>query len=167
MQRILVKLFVVLTLTVSVVLVPLDSMRSVGQSEAAAAERWIDVDLIDQTATAYVGWTPVYVASVSTGKPGWQTPTGTFYIWRRVYNETMDSATIGVPRNSSEGYYLTNVYFTQYFTYGGVALHYNWWAPRSVFGRRPTSHGCVGMDWADAAFFWNFATYGTPVVVHN
>ena len=86
MQRILVKLFVVLTLTVSVVLVPLDSMRTVGQSEAAAAERWIDVDLSDQTATAYVGWTPVYVASVSTGKPGWQTPTGTFYIWRRVYN---------------------------------------------------------------------------------
>ncbi len=166
-QRALVKVLAVLTLTVGVALMPVDWLDLARASEASGPNHWIDVNLTQQTATAYVGRTPVYVARVSTGKPGWETPTGTFYIGRRVYNETMDSATIGVPRTSPEGYYLTDIYFTQYFTANGVALHYNWWAPRSVFGRQPTSHGCVGMDWADAAFFWTFATSGTPVVVHK
>ena len=167
MQTALVKLLAVLALTVGVALLPADWIGMTMPSEAAPANRWIGVNLTQQTATAYVGRTAVYVAPVSTGKPGWETPTGTFSIGRRVYNETMDSATIGVPRTSPEGYYLTDIYFTQYFTSNGVALHYNWWAPRSVFGRQPTSHGCVGMDWADAAFFWTFATTGTPVVVYK
>ncbi len=170
MQKALVKLFAVLMLTASAVLVPLDWPGTASPSEAAPANRWIGVSLSQQTATAYVGRTAVHVARVSTGKPGWETPTGTFYIGRRVYNETMDSATIGVPRTSPGGYYLTDVYFTQYFTANGVALHYNWWAwwaPRSVFGRQPTSHGCVWLDGADAAFFWRFATSGTPVVVQK
>ena len=167
MQRAFVKLLTVLTLTVGVALMLVDGTGTARPSEAAGPDRWIGVNLTQQTATAYVGRTPVYVAAVSTGKPGWETPTGTFTIGRRVYNETMDSATIGVPRTSPEGYYLTDIYFTQYFTSNGVALHYNWWAPRSVFGRQPTSHGCVGMDLADAAFFWTFATSGTPVVVYK
>ncbi len=157
----LIKLLAVLPISLSA------ALALAGPIAAAPADRWIGVSLSQQTATAYVGQTPVYVAPVSTGKPGWETPTGTFSIGRRVYNETMDSATIGVPRTSPEGYYLTDIYFTQYFTSNGVALHYNWWAPRSVFGRQPTSHGCVGMDWADAAFFWTFATTGTPVVVYK
>jgi lipoprotein-anchoring transpeptidase ErfK/SrfK len=31
----------------------------------------------------------------------------------------------------------------------------------------PSSHGCVGMRYDDAKFFWDFATTGTRVVVHN
>ncbi len=122
--------------------------------------RWIDVNLSTQTATAYIGDEPVYTAGVTTGKPGLETPTGTFAIFSRVYNETMVSTTPG------DEYYLENVYFTQYFAAGGYALHYNYWQPASVFGNVPTSHGCVGMGYGDAAFFWDFADYGTPVVIH-
>lgn len=118
--------------------------------------RWIDVDLSAQTATAYEGDTPVYTALVTTGKPGFETPTGTFTIFSRVYNETM----VG------DDYYQDNVLFTQYFADGGYALHTNYWQPSYVFGNTPTSHGCVGMPYGDAAFLWEFADYGTPVVIH-
>jgi lipoprotein-anchoring transpeptidase ErfK/SrfK len=132
----------------------------------APDERWIAVDLTTQRATAFVGAQPVHVARVTTGVPGWETPTGDFRIYVRIENETMDSLTIGIPRDDSWGYYLENVYFTQYFV-GGVALHYNYWRADSYFGNVPSSHGCVGMRYDDAKFFWDFATIGTRVVVHN
>ncbi len=129
-------------------------------ADAGFGGRWIDVSISNQTATAYTGDTPVYTALVTTGKPGNETPTGTFYIFSRVYNETMVSTTPG------DEYFQDNVYFTQYFTGAGDALHYNYWQPASVFGNVPTSHGCVGLTYGDAAYFWDFADVGTPVVIH-
>ena len=64
--------------------------------------RWIDVDVSNQTATAYEGNTPVYTAAVTTGRPGNETPLGTYYIFSRVYDETMVSTTPG------DEYYLEN-----------------------------------------------------------
>src|SRR5262249_41018833 len=129
-------------------------------------ERWIEVDLTNQQVVAYLGGQPVYRAAATSGKPGWETPTGEFRVSYRVFNETMDSLSIGVPRNSPDGYYLKDVYFTQYFAPGGVALHANYWQPQWVFGRQPTSHGCVGMLYEDARFLWDFAGVGTRVIVH-
>jgi len=131
----------------------------------APDERWITVNLTTQRAIAFVGAQPVHLALVTTGAPGWETPTGDFRIYVRIENETMDSLTIGIPRDDSWGYYLENVYFTQYFV-GGIALHYNYWRSDSYFGNVPSSHGCVGMRYDDAKFFWDFATIGTRVVVH-
>jgi lipoprotein-anchoring transpeptidase ErfK/SrfK len=133
---------------------------------AQAAGRYIDVDLSTLTATAYSGGEAVFSAPVTAGRAGFETPTGTFFIQRRVFSETMDSSTIGIPRNAPGGYYLTGVLYTQYFTGDGVALHANYWAAPGVFGNRNTSHGCVGMSTADAAAFWEFADYGTEVDVH-
>ena len=126
-------------------------------------ERWVNVDLSDQTATAMVGDRPWHTALVTTGKDGWETPIGEFRISYRVYDETMTSASIG----AEEYYVLEHVLFTQYFTSEGHALHLNYWRPDSVFGNERTSHGCVGMRYADAEFFWNFAGYGTRVVIHE
>ena len=134
---------------------------------APSSGRWVDVDISAQTARAMEGDRVLYTAPVTTGRPEFPTPRGTFRIIRRVYNQTMDSATIGIPRDSPHGYYLTNVYYTQFFDNEGDALHYNYWMPDSVFGRTPTSHGCVGMRLADARFFWNFAGIGTPVRIHD
>lgn len=124
-------------------------------------ERWIDVDLEHQTATAMIGDRPLYTALVTTGKDGWETPKGTFHILRRVADETMTSASIG----AEEYYVLTHVLYTQYFTNQGHALHLNYWRPNYYFGRIRSSHGCVGMRLADAKFFWDFATYGTRVTI--
>jgi lipoprotein-anchoring transpeptidase ErfK/SrfK len=128
--------------------------------------RSIDVNLSTQTARAIEGGQVVYTAGVTTGRPGWRTPTGHFSIKYRVFDETMDSSSIGIPRNAPGGYYLTGVLYTQYFDWNGTALHYNYWSPASAFGGHPTSHGCVGMPLAAARFFWNFASVGTPVTIH-
>ena len=84
-----------------------DVRPAVTEADVAALvpERWIDVDLTRQRAYAVVGKKVVYTAVVSTGKKDWETPTGTFYINRRVANETMTSASIG----AEEYYRLENV----------------------------------------------------------
>lgn len=127
---------------------------------------WIDVDLTNLTATAMVDDEPVYTAEVVTGRPGWETPAGTFNIQRRVANETMDGATVGIPPGSPGYYYFPDVLYTQYFTEFGNALHYNYWGADSDFGQRQTSRGCVGMRLEGAAYFWDFAGLGTVVEVH-
>lgn len=126
-----------------------------------AGERWVLVDIASQTTTAMVGDAPLYTALVTTGKDGWMTPLGTFYILSRVDNETMTSASIG----AEEEYVLTDVLYTQYFTNRGHALHLNYWRDDWYFGRIPSSHGCVGMRYADAEFFWRFAGIGTRVEI--
>ena len=125
-------------------------------------ERWIEIDLSELTTTAMVGDTPWFTALVTTGKEDWETPTGEFRVLYRVYDETMSSGA-----NSSESWYVENVYFTQYFTNRGHALHFNYWADDAVFGHENTSHGCVGMRYDDAHFFWHFADYGTRIVIHE
>jgi lipoprotein-anchoring transpeptidase ErfK/SrfK len=108
-----------------------------------------------------VGNDVYYTALVTTGKDGWESPIGEFRILYRVPDETMTSASIG----AEEYYVLDHVLFTQYFTNQGNALHLNYWRPDSVFGRERTSHGCVGMRYADAEFFWNFVNVGSRVVI--
>ncbi|MBI2953184.1 MAG: L,D-transpeptidase family protein [Chloroflexi bacterium] len=137
-----------------------ETQGSSGGGAIEGSGHWIDVNLSAQTATAYIDGEPVYTAYVTTGKPGDETPTGTFTIFSRVYNETM------VSNEPGDSYFQDNVLFTQYFAGGGYALHYNYWQPDYVFGSTPTSHGCVGMRYGDAAFFWDFADYGTTVVIH-
>ena len=120
----------------------------------AQAGRWIDVRLSQPTlVTAFEGNRIVYEAYAIRGTQGWETPTGTFYIQRRVANERM----IG------PGYDVSGVLFTQYFTELGHSLHYNYWSGN--FGGAG-SHGCLGMGYGDSLFFWEWATVGTPIVIH-
>jgi lipoprotein-anchoring transpeptidase ErfK/SrfK len=125
----------------------------------------IRVNLSQLVAQALVGSQVRYTAPITAGTPSWPTPTGTFRILRRVYSETMDSASIGIPHDAPGGYYLQGVLYTQYFTPNGNALHYNYWSPPAAFGSATGSHGCVGLQLDAAAYFWNFATVGTPVVI--
>src|SRR5207248_5569104 len=128
------------------------------------AGRWIDVDLSEPAmVAAYEGDQLLYATMAIKGTQVDPTPTGVHRIQRRVANETMDSATLGIPRTSPNGYYLRDVLYTQYFTGDGAALHYNYW--RSDWGYAG-SHGCLGMNLDDSRFFWDFAGVGTVVYVH-
>ncbi len=124
-----------------------------------AWEHWVDVNLSSQSETFYEGDLPVRTNLVTTGKPGHETPTGTFYINTRIYNEHMKGGAIG----TDDYYDLDNVLFTQYFTYQGHALHYAYW--RSRFGVTG-SHGCVNEDYASAEFAWNWLFLGARVNIH-
>lgn len=129
------------------------------------AGRWIDADLREPAmVTAYEDDRPVYTMLAIKGTAVSPTPMGVHRIIRRVANETMDSATIGIPRNSPGGYYLRNVLYTQYFHGSGAALHYNYW--RGEFGYAG-SHGCLGLNLEDSLWLWNWASIGTIVNIRQ
>lgn len=130
-------------------------------SDAPTEGKWIDCNLTQQLLVAYEGRQAVRVAVQTTGKPGWETPEGYFFINTRVANETMESGSIG----ADEFYKLENVLFTQYFTDVGHALHFAWWKTPETIGR-PGSHGCLNLLLDDAEHFWNWAEIGTPVYSH-
>jgi lipoprotein-anchoring transpeptidase ErfK/SrfK len=137
-------------------------------ADAPTEGRWIDVNLSQQIATAYEGRTAVRTALISSGRPGWETPTGTFPVLRRTEKDTMDGATLvgQGPNGAGASYKVENVRYVQYFTDDGAAIHENYWRRPATFGM-PGSHGCIGMAPADAAWFWEFATVGTPLVIHE
>ena len=137
-------------------------------ADAPTTGRWVDVNLTEQVATAYDGREVVRTALISTGRPGWETPRGVFPVQRRVEKDTMDGATLAGqgPNGSGASYKVENVRWVQYFTADGAAIHENYWRRPATFGM-PGSHGCIGMTTADAAWFWDFATVGTPLVIHE
>lgn len=131
-----------------------------------AREPWVAVNLSEQAAVAMLGDRWLHRAWVTTGVDGWNTPEGVWRILWRVYNETMTSAALGIPPGP-DSYVLTDVLFTQYFTNVGHALHLNYWRPNAVFGNQRTSHGCVGLRYNDAEYFWRHAGVGNKVVVFS
>jgi hypothetical protein len=131
-------------------------------------EKWIDVNVTTQTATAMVGATPVYTAPVSTGAPGFPSPLGSHRIEKdgRLPVERMTASQAGYSAQQAT-YDVENVLFTQYFDQKGDALHLNYWRPKDVFGQTATSHGCVGMQLHDAQWFWLFGAADMRVEIHT
>ena len=101
---------------------------------------------------------------VSAGSEKYPTMTGTHIVMYRQQDVLMDSSTVGIPRNGPGGYFLKNVLYTQYFRDTGESLHYNWWS--SAWGA-PGSHGCLGLSLGDSKLLWDWATVGTPVLIHQ
>ena len=127
--------------------------------------RWLDVELTSPALiTAYEDDQPVFAALAIKGRGADATPDGMHEIIRRVYDETMDSATLGVPRSSADGYFLEHVLYTQYFTEDGSSLHFNYWS--SDFGEEG-SHGCLGLSLEDATWLWDWADVGTLINIHG
>jgi lipoprotein-anchoring transpeptidase ErfK/SrfK len=121
-------------------------------------DKWIEVDLTKQTATAYEHATPVNNFIIASGLPGYDTPTGEYAIWLKVRSQTM----VGGSKADGSYYNLPNVEWVSYF-YQDYALHGAWW--RKVWGV-PGSHGCVNMTNEDAKWVYNWAPVGTKVIVH-
>ena len=117
-------------------------------STIGAAERWVAVNLKEQTAVAYEGDRPVYAALVATGLPGTPTVQGVFRTWRRLDTGVM----------AGSGYYIEDVTWTCYF-YSGYALHTAYW--HDAFGR-PRSHGCVNLSPYDAWWIYQWSAAGGP-----
>ncbi|HET7034142.1 MAG TPA: L,D-transpeptidase family protein [Thermomicrobiaceae bacterium] len=132
---------------------------------ATYSGHWVDVSLSNFYAVAYDGERPVYAAIITAGRDG-KTPTGVYQIFSRVEDETMDSATVGIPKGAPGYYYLEHVMYTQYFKADGYAVHGNWWTDPSNYGGF-TSNGCVGLQNSDALWFWNFLSIGSTVQIHT
>jgi hypothetical protein len=136
-------------------------------TEAQGAERWVDVDVTTQTASAMIGDRAIYTAPVSTGSPGFPSPLGTHHLEKdgRLAVERMTATQAGYSAAQAR-YDVERVLFTQYYDRNGDALHLNYWRPKEVFGHTATSHGCVGMQLHDAQYFWLFGAAGMRVEIH-
>lgn len=102
---------------------------------------------------------------VSLGKPGYETPNGTYYVLEKFADMVMDSSTYGVPVDAAEGYRL-KVQDAVRISNTGIFVH---GAPWSVAdqGKRNVSHGCPNVSPANAQWFYDNFGSGDPVVVKN
>ena len=125
--------------------------------EGVTNNRWIDVNLAEQTLTVYDNRELVFATVIATGlEPYWTKP-GLFQIFQKKEAETMRN------NDPAEFYFLDNVPWTMYFD-GARALHGAYW--RTRFGY-PQSHGCVNLSVGDSHWLYNWAVEGDWVYVHD
>lgn len=105
------------------------------------------VSLATQRAVIYRNGLPIGITTVSTGRPGYRTPTGVFTILqRRVehYSTIYDNAPMP---------------YMQRLTWGGVALH------AGDLPGYPASHGCIRLPREFARLLYGVTRLGMTVVV--
>ena len=105
------------------------------------------VSLKNQRAVVYRNGVPIGISTVSTGRPGYETPTGVFVILqKRVdhYSNIYDNAPMP---------------FMQRLTWGGIALH------AGQLPGYPASHGCVRLPHDFARLLYGVTRMGMTVVI--
>jgi len=134
--------------------------------DLAPGERWIDVNLEEQSLVAFEGVTPVYATLVSGGRHSkikdkdHSTPTGDYRIREKHITTTMDgdgTAAGDLP------YSIEDVPYVMYF-YHSYALHGAFW--HRNFGVE-MSHGCVNLAPLDAKYLFFFADPPLPRGFHG
>jgi len=135
-----------------------EQMR-LGGAEAYYDGKYIDIDLRNQTLTAFQDRSPVYRFKISSGKWAMPTPTGTFSI----LNKTR--------RAYSSKYNLYMPYWMA-FTGQGHGIHeLPEWPGGAKEGAGhlgiPVSHGCVRLGIGPAATIYNWTSVGDRVYAHK
>lgn len=128
---------------------------STARPEGVEGDRWIEVNLHQQTITAYEDGELTFATVASTGRYGAWTQPGSFQVWAKLERDNMTGGLEG------SFYYLEDVPWVLYFDQAR-ALHGTYWHDR--FGT-PTSRGCVNLSPADAEWVYQFAEEGTWVHV--
>ncbi len=116
-----------------------------------SGKRWIEIRLRSQRIIAWQGNRLVYAALMSSGKGSTPTPTGVFQIQTKY----------PVARMQGEDYNIPDVPHVMYYS-GNYAIHGAYW--HRSFGI-PVSHGCTNVAPDHAAWLYQWAAVGTPVVV--
>ena len=125
--------------------------------EGVTTNRWIDIDLAEQTLAVYENNELVFATVIASGlEPFWTRP-GLFQIYQKKETETMRN------NDPTDYYYLDNVPWTMYFD-KARALHGAYW--RTRFGY-PQSHGCINLAVGDSHWLFNWAHEGDYVYVHD
>lgn len=128
-------------------------------SPDTATDKRIVIKKSEEMLYAYEGDVLVLTQPVSTGLELTPTPTGTFFVYRKMPDSYMQGPVPGV---SDQYYDLPGVPWDLYFTQSGAAIHGAYW--HNNFGR-PWSHGCVNLPPAAAEELYEWAPLGTPVIV--
>jgi L,D-transpeptidase catalytic domain len=122
--------------------------------------RWIDINLAEQTLSAYDNDQLVFSTIISSGVDPYWTRPGLFQIYQKKDTENMSGA---FAADRSDFYSLQDVPWTMYFD-KARAIHGAYW--HTFFGYT-MSHGCVNMSIGDAAWLYQWAKEGDWVWVHD
>lgn len=126
--------------------------------EGVTNNRWIEVNLYQQTLSVYDNGKLVFATLIASGiDPFWTQP-GLFKVYLKKPLETMSGA---FEADRTDYYYLEDVPWTMYFD-EARALHGAYW--RAMFGY-PQSHGCVNLSIGDARWLYDWAKEGDWVYV--
>jgi hypothetical protein len=109
----------------------------------------IHIDLTRQVLTVYRNGIPIGVSTISSGRRGYGTPTGTFSILMKDV------------KHRSNKYYNAPMPYTQRFTEDGAAMHAG-----GVPGY-PESHGCVHLPLGFARQLYGITSIGETVIVEG
>ena len=74
----------------------------------------------------------------------------------------MNSETVGIAQDSSEGYNIDNVQYAMRLTYSGEFIHAAPWSVSSQ-GVANVSHGCTGLSTANAKYLFDMTRRGDVV----
>jgi len=121
------------------------------------------VDVNSHKMVVTLNGAPVKTLDQSAGSVRHPTQNGTHVVLEKMQKVVMDSATVGIPRNSPDGY-LTTTYWNVRISNSGEFVHGAPWSVDSQ-GRANVSHGCVNLAPADAQWFFDFSRPGDAVVV--
>jgi lipoprotein-anchoring transpeptidase ErfK/SrfK len=100
---------------------------------------------------------------LSAGRTQYPTMAGVHIALYRQYDVLMDSSTVGIPRNSPDGYY-EHVYWDVNISDGGEFVHAAPWSVGAQ-GRSNVSHGCINLSVANATAFFSYSRVGDVVQV--
>lgn len=98
---------------------------------------------------------------ISTGKPGDDTPNGTYLTIEKANPVRMRPADIAP---GQPGYYDLWVPWSVRITWAGIYLHDAWWSVDEQ-GHTNVSHGCVNLPPAAAETYYKMAVPGEPVTI--
>jgi lipoprotein-anchoring transpeptidase ErfK/SrfK len=121
------------------------------------------VDTVAHTMTVTNNGAPVRTVPMSAGRTKYPTMGGAHIVLYKSYDVLMDSQTVGIPRNSPDGYY-EHVYWDVAISNGGEYVHAAPWSVGAQ-GRSNVSHGCVNLSPSDATWFYGFSQPGDVVQV--
>ncbi len=128
--------------------------------EGVDQDRWVSINLYEQTVAVYEGGSLIFATAASTGRNGFWTQPGLFQVWAKLERDDM---TGGIPGEADNFYFLGDVPRVLYFDQAR-ALHGTYW--HGKFGT-PTSRGCVNLAPADSNWMFEFAEVGTWVHVYD
>ena len=123
------------------------------------------VDVATHQMTVTENGRVVRAIPVSAGRDRYPTANGVHLALEKFRMVTMDSATVGIPRDSPNGYYRKVAWATR-LSYGGTYVHAAPWSVGAQ-GERNVSHGCINVSPADAEWFYNFTRRGDVVDIVN
>jgi hypothetical protein len=129
-------------------------------ADIPAGEKWIRINLFEQTLAAFEGDRMVFATLTATGTPGFWTRPGVYPIYKKYEMQTMSGA---FEQDHADYYYLEDVPWVMYFD-GDRAIHGEYW--HNNLGARH-SHGCVNIPVADGHWMYDWAPEGTWVYVFD